>query len=389
MQVIKEQVQVQEKLWQEEAYHFVLDLQWFAKDGEGGEKTEEPTAKKLSDARNDGKVAKSRELDNAVGLLILFVLLQITMSFLGDSMIGMFDNFYGRIPEFFEENKSGLTGRASAQLTQRAMMELLKMVAPFFGVGFLAMVTINVLQVKWKVTAKPLKPDFKKFNPMNGIKRMFSKESLIELVKSIAKILLISWVAWSSIQENSRNLLLLYNMSLMQAIILVGSVVINTGLKISVAYFVIAILDFIYQKWKYKDDLKMTKQEVKDEYKNTEGDPQIKGKQRARMREASQRRMMQDVPQADVVITNPTHYAVALKYDAEKAEAPLVLAKGTDYLALQIKEKAKEAGVEIVENKPLARMLYANVEIGEEIPPELYQTVAEILAAVYRMKNRL
>ncbi len=224
---------------------------------------------------------------------------------------------------------------------------------------------------------------------MNGIKRMFSKESLIELVKSIAKILLISWVAWSSIQENSRNLLLLYNMSLMQAIILVGSVVINTGLKISVAYFVIAILDFIYQKWKYKDDLKMTKQEVKDEYKNTEGDPQIKGKQRARMREASQRRMMQDVPQADVVITNPTHYAVALKYDAEKAEAPLVLAKGTDYLALQIKEKAKEAGVEIVENKPLARMLYANVEIGEEIPPELYQTVAEILAAVYRMKNRL
>ena len=252
MQVIKEQVQVQEKLWQEEAYHFVLDLQWFAKDGEGGEKTEEPTAKKLSDARNDGKVAKSRELDNAVGLLILFVLLQITMSFLGDSMIGLFDNFYGRIPEFFEENKSGLTGRASAQLTQRAMMELLKMVAPFFGVGFLAMVTINVLQVKWKVTAKPLKPDFKKFNPMNGIKRMFSKESLIELVKSIAKILLISWVAWSSIQENSRNLLLLYNMSLMQAIILVGSVVINTGLKISVAYFVIAILDFIYQKWKYK-----------------------------------------------------------------------------------------------------------------------------------------
>ena len=240
-----------------------------------------------------------------------------------------------------------------------------------------------------EVTAKPLKPDFKKFNPMNGIKRMFSKESLIELVKSIAKILLISWVAWSSIQENSRNLLLLYNMSLMQAIILVGSVVINTGLKISVAYFVIAILDFIYQKWKYKDDLKMTKQEVKDEYKNTEGDPQIKGKQRARMREASQRRMMQDVPQADVVITNPTHYAVALKYDAEKAEAPLVLAKGTDYLALQIKEKAKEAGVEIVENKPLARMLYANVEIGEEIPPELYQTVAEILAAVYRMKNRL
>ncbi len=197
------------------------------------------------------------------------------------------------------------------------------------------------------------------------------------------------WVAYSSIMEHQRNLLLLYSMSLMQAIMLVGSVVIDTGMKISMAYFVIAIVDFIYQKWKFKDEMKMTKQEVKDEYKNAEGDPQIKGKQRQRMREASQRRMMQDVPKADVVITNPTHYAVALKYDAEEAQAPIVLAKGTDYLALQIKEKAKEAKVEIVENKPLARMLYANVEIGEEIPPELYQTVAEILAAVYRMKNKL
>lgn len=211
----------------------------------------------------------------------------------------------------------------------------------------------------------------------------------MELFKSVAKIGLIAWVAYGSIQDNSKNLLLLYHMSLMQAIMLIGTVVIDTGMKISMAYFVLAIIDFIYQKWKFKDDMKMTKQEVKDEYKNTEGDPQIKGKQRQRMREASQRRMMQDVPKADVVITNPTHYAVALKYDAEEAQAPIVLAKGTDYLALQIKEKAKEADVEIVENKPLARMLYANVEIGEEIPPELYQTVAEILAAVYRLKNKL
>lgn len=366
-----------------------LNLQWFAKDGEGGEKTEEPTSKKLTDARNDGKVAKSRELDNAVGLLILFVLLQVMMSYLGEGLIGLFDTFYGRIPEFVSANRSGLSGRAAAQIMQKSVTEMLLMVLPFFAVGFLAMIVVNVLQVKWKITTKPLKPNFGKFNPMNGIKRLFSKESLVELLKSIAKIILISWVAYSSIKDNSRNLLLLYDMSLMQAVMLTGSVVINTGMKISMAYFVIAILDYIYQKWKFKDDLKMTKQEVKEEYKNTEGDPQIKGKQRQRMREASQRRMMQDVPNADVVITNPTHYAVALKYDAEKAEAPVVLAKGTDYLALQIKEKAKEAHVEIVENKPLARMLYANVEIGEEIPPELYQTVAEILAAVYRMKNRL
>ncbi len=366
-----------------------LNLQWFAKDGEGGEKTEEPTSKKLTDARNDGKVAKSKELDNAVGLLLLFVLLQVMMSYVGNGLIGLFDAFYGRISEFVSLNKSGLTGRAVSQILQESIIEMLLIVLPFFAAGFLAMIAINILQVKWKVTTKPLKPNFGKFNPINGMKRLFSKDSLIELIKSLAKIILICWVAYSSIKDNSRNLLLLYDMSLMQAVMLTGSVVINTGMKISMAYFVIAILDYIYQKWKFKDDLKMTTQEVKDEYKNTEGDPQIKGKQRQRMREASQRRMMQDVPNADVVITNPTHYAVALKYDAQKAEAPIVLAKGTDYLALQIKEKAKEAKVEIVENKPLARMLYANVEIGEEIPPELYQTVAEILAAVYRMKNRL
>lgn len=366
-----------------------LDLQWFAKDGEGGEKTEEPTAKKLSDARNDGKVAKSRELDNAVGLLLLFVLLQVTMSNLGGGMLGLFDMFYNRIPEFLDENSTGMTARSVSQIVQRALMEAFDMIWPFFALGFLVMFVVNLLQVKWKITTKPLKPDFKKFNPINGFKRFFSKDSLVELLKSILKIVLIVWVTYSAVVDDFRNLLLLYDMSLMQAIMFVGSIIINAGMKISAAYFVIGIIDYIYQKWKFKDDMKMTKQEVKDEYKNTEGDPQIKGKQRAKMREASQRRMMQDVPKADVVITNPTHYAVALKYDAEEAQAPVVLAKGTDYLALQIKEKAKEADVEIVENKPLARMLYANVEIGEEIPPELYQTVAEILAAVYRLKNKL
>ncbi|MEE0117540.1 MAG: EscU/YscU/HrcU family type III secretion system export apparatus switch protein, partial [Lachnospiraceae bacterium] len=153
-------------------------------------------------------------------------------------------------------------------------------------------------------------------------------------------------------------------------------------------YLIVGLADWIYQKVKFKNDMKMTKQEVKDEYKNTEGDPQIKGRQRQRMREASQRRMMQDVPKADVVITNPTHLAVALKYDAEQAKAPVVLAKGEDYLAQKIKEKARECHIEIVENKPLARMLYANVDIGAEIPPELYQAVAEVLAMVYNLKNR-
>lgn len=366
-----------------------LDLQWFAKDGEGGEKTEEPTGKKLNDARNDGKVAKSKELNNAVGLIILFVMLQMMISGLGSSLLGMFHTFYGLIPDFLDQNPGGPSGRAVSYLLGEAMSGIVNMVLPFFIVGVVAMVILDILQVKWKVTTKPMKPQLSKFNPMNGIKRIFSKDSLIELLKSIAKIVLIAAITYMSIKENSRNLLLLYDMSLMRAVMFVGSVVLDAGLRISLAYLVLGFADLIYQKWKFHEDMKMTKQEVKDEYKNAEGDPQIKSKQRARMREASQRRMMQDVPKADVVITNPTHYAVALKYDAQEAQAPVVLAKGTDYLALQIKEKAKEADVEIVENKPLARMLYANVEIGEEIPPELYQTVAEILAAVYRLKNKL
>ena len=174
-----------------------------------------------------------------------------------------------------------------------------------------------------------------------------------------------------------------------QAIGLIGEIAIDLGIRIAMVYMVIAFLDFWYQKWKFRQDMKMTKQEVKDEYKNQEGDPQVKAKQKQRMREASMRRMMSQLPEADVVITNPTHYAVAVKYDPEKYDAPYVLAKGEDYLAQKIKDVAREHEIEIVENKPLARMLYANVEIGGLIPPELYQAVAEVLAFVYHLKGKI
>ena len=180
---------------------------------------------------------------------------------------------------------------------------------------------------------------------------------------------------------------LVYDIPLLQVILLVGSIVIDAGLQISLVYLIVGIADWFYQKHKFKEDMKMTKQEVKDEYKNTEGNPEIKGRQRSRMREASQRRMMQSLPSADVVITNPTHYAVAIKYDASQYSAPVVVAKGEDYLAMKIREAAKEHQIEIVENKPLARMLYANVDVGEEVPPELYQAVAEVLAFVYSLRE--
>lgn len=183
-------------------------------------------------------------------------------------------------------------------------------------------------------------------------------------------------------------LFLLYELDIANALLLVADIIINTGIRISVVYLLVGIIDFIYQKWKFKSQIKMTKQEVKDEYKDAEGDPQVKGQIKQRMREASQRRMMQSVPQADVVITNPTHLACALKYDSEVANAPILVAKGEQFVAERIKETARQAGVPVIENKGLARALFATVDVGEQIPAELYIAVAEILALVFTQRER-
>ena len=277
--------------------------------------------------------------------------------------------------------------QAAAGLIASVTLKSLLIMLPFMAFGFVVTLLVSIVQVGWKVSTKPMKPELSKLNPLNGFKRIFSKDSLFELVKSILKIVIIIYIAYTSIKDNANDLFALYDLGLNQAVALVGTLIINTGIKISIVYLVIGLADFIYQKHKFNEDMKMTKQEVKDEYKNTEGDPQIKGRQRRKMQEVSQKRMMQDVPKADVVITNPTHFAVALKYEAKVSSAPVVLAKGEDYLAQKIKEVARENKIEIVENKPLARMLYHNVDVGAEIPPELYQAVAEVLAAVYKAKN--
>ena len=375
---------------QQKQLHLIMewDLQWFAKDGPGGEKTEPATAKKLKEAREDGKVAKSKELTAAFDLIVLFLVLKIFVSFVGNRLINSFVDIYGRIPDFVRENAVDVTEKSVAALMSDVLIQILIVCVPFFAFGFVVTALISVIQVGWKVTGKPLQPKFDKFNPINGFKRIFSKDSLFELLKSILKIGLIIYVAYTSIKGEANDIFILYDIPLNQAVVLCGNVIINAGFKISLVYLVVGIADFVYQKHRFNEDMKMTKQELKDEYKNTEGNPEIKGRQRQRMREASQRRMMQDVPKADVVITNPTHLAVAIKYDAEVSRAPIVIAKGEDYLAQKIREKAKENHIEIVENKPLARMLYANVDIGAEIPPELYQAVAEILAMVYNLRNR-
>ncbi len=363
------------------------NLQWFAADGEGGEKTEPATAKKLEDARKEGKVSKSKELTAAFDLIVLFLVLKVGISYIGENLLGIFPYTYNIMPEFVEINGSDVSSAATSSFIFNIIVKWLLIVLPFFLLGVVITFLINIIQVGWKVTTKPLEPKFSKFNPINGFKRIISKDSLFELVKSILKIIVIGLVAYLSIRDHQNELFILYEIPLNQAIALVGDIIINAGLRISLVYLIIGVADFAYQKHRFNEEMKMTKQEVKDEFKNSEGDPQIKGRQRQRMREASQRRMMQDVPKADVVITNPTHFAVAIKYDAEESAAPVVVAKGQDMVAQRIKEVARENKVDIVENKPLARMLYHNVDIGAEIPPELYQAVAEILAAIYKAKN--
>lgn len=365
------------------------NLQFFAKDGPGGEKTEEPTAKKLDDARKEGQVAKSKEIGNAFSLLALFLMLQLYLGVMGNQFLKGFHMVYNQIPDVIKMYNGNLPIASIHSLIRTMMLQLLIIITPILLVGFIVAFICDLVQVKWKPTSKPLKPKFSKLNPLKGFKRFFSANSIVELIKSLGKLAVVGYVAYSYLKDRLGQVFILYDMSLNQAIALIGEIVTDLGVRIAAVYMVIAFLDFAYQKWKYKEDMKMTKQEVKDEYKNQEGDPQIKGKQKQKMREASMRRMMQQLPEADVVITNPTHYAVAIKYDAEKYDAPYVIAKGEDYLAQRIKDVAKENDIEIVENKPLARMLYANVEVGGLIPPELYQSVAEVLAFVYHLKGKV
>ncbi len=365
------------------------NLQFFAKEGPGGEKTEPATQKKLEDARKEGQVAKSREIANGVGLLALFLVLKFWVGIMANQFLGVFETIYRAIPDTVVFWYGDIPKVDIWRLFRQTILQMVLIMGPLLLVGFFISFLCDVAQVGWKPTAKPLMPKLNKLNPLSGFKRIFSTNSLMELGKSIAKIGLIGYISYTYIRDKWHFLYEIYDMTLMQAIRFLGNIVTDLGMRISVVVLLIALVDLIYQRVKFSNDMKMTKQEVKDEYKQSEGDPQIKGKIRQRMQEASRRRMMQELPKADVVITNPTHYAVAIQYDPDVAEAPIVLAKGADYLAMRIREIARENQVEIVENKPLARMLYANVDIGQMVPQELYQAVAEVLAFVYKLKGKV
>lgn len=365
------------------------NLQFFGEDGPGGEKTEPATAKKLGDARKDGQVARSKEIVSSITLFTFFVLLKVWTSVLSDQMLGLFSMAYKQIPDVVTMLEGVQPLLSFVGIFKEFIIELIIMVIPFFLISVFIAFVATLLQVKWVISTKPMQPKFSKLNPISGVKRFFSIQSLVELLKSLLKIAIMAIILYNELKDQWHLLYVLYDIPMMQAVLLAGNLMITIGFKISAFFLIVAAADYIFQKWKFNKDMKMTKQEVKDEMKNSEGDPQIKGKIRRKMLEASQRRMMDNLPKADVVITNPTHYAVAIQYDKDIADAPIVIAKGADYIAQKIKDAAREHGIEIVENKPLARSLYANVEIGAQVPPELYVAVAEVLAAVYRAQGKI
>ncbi len=364
-----------------------LNLQLFAKEGPGGEKTEPASQKKLDDARKKGQVAKSKEIVNSAFLVIVFAFLDFYIGTMGEGFIESFNKFYNIIPKYARE-ASDMNMQVALSVLGEVLSDILILIAPFLALAFIIYFIGDLVQVKWKISGEALKPKFSNLSPLNGFKRMFSKQSLINLLKSTAIVAICIYIVYTEIVENVFALYNLYDVSLTQAIAYCGDMALSIALDISLVYMFVGVADLIFQKRKFKQDMMMTKQEVKDEYKQSEGDPTVRQQIKRKMREVSQRRMMQKLPEADVVITNPTHFAVAIKYDLSIAKAPVVIAKGEDFLAQKIKEAAREHNIEIVENKPLARALYHSVDIDEEIPQELYQAVAEVLAVVYNTKKK-
>lgn len=358
----------------------VYNLQFFA-EGQGGEKTEKPTPKKRQKAREEGQVARSNEVTTTLLLVVMFSAIKL----IGPISVSKLLALYKEMMSLF--NIENITIEYAHELFKHIAMSTLWIVIPYLGIAFAVGFLSNIMQVGWKPTLKPMKPKFNKINPISGLKRMFSFKTIIELIKSIIKIAIILLIVYLTIKDYEKLILIIYDLSIFSAYGLILDICLDIGIKVGMFFVFVAAIDFAYQKYSLEKQLKMTKQEVKEEHKEAEGNPEVKAKIRQKMREASMRRMMQDLPKADVIITNPTHFAVAISYDEDSSSAPIVIAKGADLLAAKIKEVGRENNIEIVENKPLARTLYYTVEIGDEIPPELYQTVAEVLAFVYNLKQ--
>lgn len=354
-----------------------LDLQFFA-----GEKTEKATPKKRQDERKKGRVAKSQDVNTAFLLFFSFLLLAVMGAYMRDYMTDMYRNVFTNFIHWeVSIDTIGL-------IFLESLKYLLYIVGPVMLITIIISIASNLVQVGFLFTTEPLKFDLKKIDPIKGLKRIFSLRALVELLKSFLKISIIGVITFSVIWIFKDDIMMLALKTPETAVSFFGRVTIIMGIAATIALIILAILDYMYQKYDFEKNIRMSKQDIKDEHKNIEGDPLIKSRIRDQQRQIAMRRMMEEVPKADVVITNPTHFAVAIKYDEDVAEAPYVVAKGIDAVALRIIEVAKENDVMTVENRPLARSLYHSVEINETIPEEFFQAVAEVLAYVYSLERR-
>lgn len=354
----------------------IFDLQLFAE----GEKTEEPTAKKRGDARKKGQVAKSQELNAGFVLLAGFLGLRILWEYI-------YGNIAGYTVHVFSNLGQSTTTEAISEIFLGIMILLGKTALPIMLGIMIFAVAINLYQVGFMITTEPIGFNLGKLNPINGFGRIFSKRSIVELFKSIFKIFVIGFFLYLFLKDEVPFMPYFIYYDLTHSLTEMADKIFAMAFQVIAVILVLAVVDYAYQKWQTTQDLMMTKQEVKDEYKQSEGDPQIKGKIKQKQRQMAMQRMMKEVPKADVIVTNPTHLAVALMYQAGMV-APVVLAKGQDLVAERIKSIARENRITIVENKPLARALYESVEVGGSVPHELYQAVAELLAYVYKLKNK-
>ncbi len=348
----------------------------------GQEKTEQATPKRKEEARKKGQVAQSKEISSVMILMTATAFFYFAGSWmfwnLSEFITGVYQNI--NILRFTDVDEASAF---SVDVLYKLLSVLLPLLIPIAIAGFVA----NIFQVGFQINSEAIAPKLSKFNPISGMKRLISLKSLVELGKSIIKIFFIGSIVYILVKNDMKAFPALIHQEVGQILIFIARASLKICFFVCLAMLVLAVLDFMYQRWQHEKDLKMTKQEVKDEQRQTYGDPKVKARIRGVQMEMARRRMMDAVPEADVVITNPTRLAIALKFDAQEMIAPRVLAKGAGFVAQRIREIAEENQIPIVEEKPLAQGLYKMVEIGDYIPAELYRAVAEVLAYVYRLKG--
>ena len=352
---------------------------------DGEEKSFPATPKRRAEARKKGQVARSAEFGGAATLLAVVAALHLLLP--GDAGLSLIRDLQSAFQ--FNPHETAFTFESVRQWQIKSLVWSGRILLPVALLALALALVSGIGQVGFAVTPEALHPKWERLNPATGIKRLVSLRGTVEGVKGVLKMALVAGICWSALRDGVQSGVLLSTMRepLPETIAVVGSLLWTLGLRVSVALFLVAVADYAYQKYDFEKSLKMSLSEIKQENKQSDGDPQIKARVRRLQREMSKKRMMQDVPKADVVVTNPTHFAVALRYE-RGTSAPKVVAKGQDEMAALIRETAREHKVPLVENKPLARTLYATVDIGRDIPPDLFEAVAQVLAFVYRTHGR-